>query len=101
MPIYKLVTRASAPAVLEARRIIERGVIGEIILTRSTRVSRRPPRVGDVGVIKDLAIHERADVVVDMSQGDDLGTGSYDGVVTDVAEMPDLDVIPEGDVVSH
>jgi UDP-N-acetylglucosamine 3-dehydrogenase len=46
------------PAVLEARRIIERGVIGEIILARSTRVSRRPPRVGDVGVIKDLAIHE-------------------------------------------
>ncbi len=46
------------PAVMEAKGMIERGVIGEIILARSTRVSRRPLRVGDIGVVKDLAIHE-------------------------------------------
>jgi UDP-N-acetylglucosamine 3-dehydrogenase len=46
------------PAVMEAKRMIERGVIGDIILARSTRVSRRPLRVGDIGVVKDLAIHE-------------------------------------------
>ena len=46
------------PAVVEAKRMIERGVIGDVILARSTRVSRRPLRVGDIGVVKDLAIHE-------------------------------------------
>lgn len=30
----------------------------DVILARSTRVSRRLPCVGDVGVVKDLAIHE-------------------------------------------
>lgn len=46
------------PAVVEAKRMIGRGVIGDVILARSTRVSRRPLRVGDIGVVKDLAIHE-------------------------------------------
>lgn len=46
------------PAVMEAKKMIERGVVGDVILARSTRVSRRPPRVGDIGVVKDLAIHE-------------------------------------------
>ena len=46
------------PAVLEAKKLIERGVIGDVILAHSTRVSRRPHRIGDVGVVKDLAIHE-------------------------------------------
>ena len=39
------------PAVMEAKRMTERGVIGDVILARSTRVSRRPPRVGDIGVL--------------------------------------------------
>ncbi len=46
------------PAVEEAMRIISRGEVGEVILAHTRRVSRRPPRIGDVGVIKDLAIHD-------------------------------------------
>lgn len=46
------------PAVEEAMRIISRGEIGEVILAHTRRVSRRPLRIGDVGVIKDLAIHD-------------------------------------------
>lgn len=46
------------PAVREAMKIISRREIGEVILAHARRVSRRPPRVGDVGVIKDLAIHD-------------------------------------------
>ena len=46
------------PAVSEAMKIISRGEIGEVILAHTRRVSRRPLRIGDVGVIKDLAIHD-------------------------------------------
>lgn len=46
------------PAVREAMRIVSGGEIGEVILAHSRRVSRRPPRIGDVGVVKDLAIHD-------------------------------------------
>jgi len=46
------------PAVSEAMNIISKGEVGEVILAHTRRVSRRPPRIGDVGVIKDLAIHD-------------------------------------------
>jgi UDP-N-acetylglucosamine 3-dehydrogenase len=46
------------PAVMEASRLIDEGVIGEVILAHTRRVSRRPLRIGDVGVVKDLAIHD-------------------------------------------
>jgi len=46
------------PAVSEALNIISKGEIGEVILAHTRRVSRRPLRIGDVGVIKDLAIHD-------------------------------------------
>lgn len=46
------------PAVKEAYRIISDGVIGDIILAHTKRVSRWPVRIGDVGVIKDLAVHD-------------------------------------------
>jgi len=39
-------------------RVISRGEIGDVILAHTRRVSRRPLRIGDVGVIKDLAIHD-------------------------------------------
>jgi len=32
--------------------------MGDVILAHTRRVSRRPLRIGDVGVIKDLAIHD-------------------------------------------
>lgn len=46
------------PAINEAMKMINQGEIGEVILAHTRRVSRRPPRIGDVGVIKDLAIHD-------------------------------------------
>jgi UDP-N-acetylglucosamine 3-dehydrogenase len=46
------------PAVQEAFRLIESGKIGDVILAHTRRVSRNPQRIGDVGVIKDLAIHD-------------------------------------------
>lgn len=46
------------PAISKAVEIISRGEIGDVILAHTRRVSRRPLRIGDVGVIKDLAIHD-------------------------------------------
>jgi len=46
------------PAVNETIKKISEGKIGEVILAHARRVSRRPLRIGDVGVIKDLAIHD-------------------------------------------
>ncbi len=46
------------PAVREAYRYINEGNIGDIILAHTKRVSRWPVRIGDVGVIKDLAVHD-------------------------------------------
>jgi len=46
------------PAVQEAHRRIAKGEIGGVILAHTRRVSQRPLRIGDVGVIKDLAIHD-------------------------------------------
>lgn len=57
------------PAVAKAIDIISRGEIGEVILAHARRVSRRPLRIGDVGVIKDLAIHD-IDVVNQLFDAD-------------------------------
>ena len=46
------------PAIQEAIRIVQDGTVGEVILAHTKRVSRWPVRIGDVGVIKDLAIHD-------------------------------------------
>jgi UDP-N-acetylglucosamine 3-dehydrogenase len=46
------------PAVKEAYRVISEGIIGDIILVHAKRVSKWPIRIGDVGVIKDLAVHD-------------------------------------------
>ena len=46
------------PAVQEAKKLIEQGRIGDVILINAKRVSRWPRRIGDVGVIKDLSIHD-------------------------------------------
>jgi len=46
------------PAVQEAYRRVAAAEIGDVILAHSRRVSRSPGRIGDVGVVKDLAIHD-------------------------------------------
>ena len=53
------------PAVTEAIKLVSKGEIGEVILAHARRVSRRPLRIGDVGVIKDLGIHD-IDVVLQL-----------------------------------
>lgn len=46
------------PAVGKALELVHEGAIGDVILAHTRRVSRRPLRIGDVGVIKDLAVHD-------------------------------------------
>ncbi|MFQ6075920.1 MAG: Gfo/Idh/MocA family oxidoreductase [Candidatus Bathyarchaeia archaeon] len=46
------------PGVQRVRRLIEDGVLGEIVLAFARRVGLWPERIGDVGVIKDTAIHD-------------------------------------------
>jgi UDP-N-acetylglucosamine 3-dehydrogenase len=46
------------PSVIEALRMVSEGEIGDVILARAHRVSRYPLRISDVGVVKDLAIHD-------------------------------------------
>jgi len=46
------------PAVRRAEELIRKGEIGEIVMASARRVSRWPVRIGDVGVVKDLAIHD-------------------------------------------
>lgn len=46
------------PAVIEAAKLVANKKIGEVILVYARRVSRKPWRIGDVGVIKDLGIHD-------------------------------------------
>ncbi|HUV55510.1 MAG TPA: Gfo/Idh/MocA family oxidoreductase [Candidatus Krumholzibacteriaceae bacterium] len=46
------------PAVEETIRLVERGEVGQLLMAHAARLSRRPERHGDVGVVKDLAIHD-------------------------------------------
>ncbi len=46
------------PALLELRRRVQDGQLGEIFLIATERVGPFPDRVRDVGVVKDLATHD-------------------------------------------
>ncbi len=46
------------PAVLEMRRRIQQGLLGEIYQITTSRQGPFPPRITDVGVIQDLATHD-------------------------------------------
>ena len=46
------------PGVKRVKSIIEEGRVGDVVLMSSRRVSMWPVRIGDVGVVKDLAIHD-------------------------------------------
>ncbi|MEM3716642.1 MAG: Gfo/Idh/MocA family oxidoreductase [Candidatus Bathyarchaeia archaeon] len=46
------------PGVRRVKKAIEDGVIGTLVSATARRVSRWPERIGDVGVIKDTAIHD-------------------------------------------
>jgi len=53
------------PAVTETLRLVEDGCVGRLLTVHASRLSRRPDRLGDVGVVKDLAMHD-VDVVTRM-----------------------------------
>jgi len=46
------------PSVQRAKEMLEKGNIGELVSATAKRVSQWPERIGDVGVVKDYAIHE-------------------------------------------
>jgi UDP-N-acetylglucosamine 3-dehydrogenase len=46
------------PALLELRRRVQEGQLGEVFLVATERVGPFPDRVRDVGVVKDLATHD-------------------------------------------
>ncbi len=46
------------PAVMKLRELIGRGVLGDVVTMNAKRVGPLPPRVRDVGVTIDLAIHD-------------------------------------------
>lgn len=46
------------PALRGIKEIVERGDLGEVVLAFARRVGRWPERIGDVGVVKDSAIHD-------------------------------------------
>jgi UDP-N-acetylglucosamine 3-dehydrogenase len=46
------------PGVQRVKALIRKGDLGEVILAFSKRVGRWPERIGDVGVVKDTAIHD-------------------------------------------
>lgn len=46
------------PGVQRIKSLIRDGLLGEVILASARRVGRWPKRIGDVGVVKDTAIHD-------------------------------------------
>ena len=46
------------PAVQKVKTLIHEGAIGEVVLIEAKRVGRWPERIGDIGVVKDTAIHD-------------------------------------------
>ncbi|MDH5459533.1 MAG: Gfo/Idh/MocA family oxidoreductase [Candidatus Bathyarchaeota archaeon] len=46
------------PGVRHIKKAIENKIIGELVCATAKRVSQWPERIGDVGVVKDLAIHD-------------------------------------------
>ena len=46
------------PGVKLVKKMLEEKVVGQVIIVTGRRVARWPVRIGDVGVIKDTAIHD-------------------------------------------
>ena len=46
------------PAVTHLKSLIDEGSLGKVILLLARRVGRWPERIGDVGVVRDTAIHD-------------------------------------------
>ncbi len=46
------------PSVMKAKEVVSRGDLGDIVVMSAKRVGPYPPRIRDVGVIVDLAVHD-------------------------------------------
>ncbi len=46
------------PGVVKAKELLRNGEIGDVIMSHSRRIGWWPERIGDVGVVKDTAIHD-------------------------------------------
>ena len=46
------------PGVKAVKKMLTEGTVGDIIIATGRRVARWPIRIGDVGVVKDTAIHD-------------------------------------------
>jgi UDP-N-acetylglucosamine 3-dehydrogenase len=46
------------PSVRKAKDLLRNGEIGDVIMSHSRRIGWWPERIGDVGVVKDTAIHD-------------------------------------------
>lgn len=46
------------PALQRLKQLVDHGDLGEVVLAFARRVGRWPERIGDVGVVKDSAIHD-------------------------------------------
>jgi len=46
------------PGVKAVKKMLIQGVVGDVIIATGRRVARWPIRIGDVGVVKDTAIHD-------------------------------------------
>jgi len=46
------------PSVQRIKQAVEKGEIGSVVYATARRVSQWPERIGDMGVVKDLAIHD-------------------------------------------
>ncbi len=66
------------PGVQYIKKAIENKTIGELVCATAKRVSQWPERIGDVGVVKDLAIHD-IDVARYLFDGDPIAVYAKTG----------------------
>jgi len=46
------------PGTSRLKKLMEDGVLGDVVLAFARRVNRWPERIGDIGIVKDSAIHD-------------------------------------------
>jgi len=66
------------PGLQHIREAVEKKKIGELVCATARRVSQWPERIGDVGVVKDTAIHD-IDVMRYISNEDPIGVYAKTG----------------------
>lgn len=76
------------PAVQKAKELIDNDVIGDIVSTSAKRVGPFPPRIKDVGVTIDLAIHD-LDVMYYLIEEDVTQVYGTMGSILDKCEFED------------